>query len=168
MDARETTLAYNFLSASFPSKEFLPVLGVLNSTMHKWRERGYFPLESAGRGKILYLDGGRILHLYALHLISKNSGSLKLHLRGLRDSIAFYVQSLSMVVDEAKEETTYCCLRFILGTIEDYEWELTDNPLNSKGTHIVEAFGTKAEPIFTILNLDEMVLNLVKKFEHLL
>ncbi|MDR2725021.1 MAG: hypothetical protein LBC90_02930, partial [Candidatus Adiutrix sp.] len=128
MNAREITYAYDFLSLSVPSKECLPALGILNPTMHKWALRGYFPLENVGRGRVLFLSGEQILHLYALNLISNNSGSLKLHTRGLRDCVSFYAHEISQLVDTDKDYTTYCCLRFVL-SIRNHEWVLSNTPL---------------------------------------
>ena len=150
LDAKKLSLAELFLKTEYPAKTFLHTIGVHNPTMHQWAKRGYFHFNPPGRGKTLFLTGRKILHLACLKLISRASGSLKLHLQGLEESITGYIQDLAN--GGSKSNTRYCCLRFNLNSVGKYEWELTENPLVSV-------------PYLSALDLDTILITLTNKME---
>lgn len=159
-----------FLNNQYPSKVFMPALGVKKTTLHQWAERGYIYLGSPGTGRSVILTGEEVLYAACLVLLSKAGHSHKqMHLRGLRDCISWFKDGLKHSDDKEIPGLIdeYALFKFVEGVgFFDGEWVLSRNPFE-KRMHITEAFGGKAEPYHAAINLTNLLKKLVYKTEGL-
>lgn len=159
----------SFLNNQYPSKVFMPALGVKKTTLHQWAERGYINLGSPGTGKSVILTGSEILYAACLVLLSKAGHSHKqMHLRGLRECIAFFKVGLEQRDDKELSQISdeYVLFKFVdRGHCLDAEWILSSGPFENK-RHITEAFGDRAEPYLAAINLSDLTKRLVEKIDR--
>jgi hypothetical protein len=166
----------NFLRTEYPSKAFMPALGVKKSTLHQWGERGFISLGRPGTGKAVVLIGEEVLYAACLVILSKAGGSPKFLVRGLRDCVAFFRSGLGDLgfkewdasgntVYAGYTKKMYAVFKFTerSGAI-DGEWTLTDNPMEDR-KHITEAFGHKPAPYHQAIYLTELLRELVLKID---
>ena len=169
-----------FLRTGYPSKAFMPALGVKKSTLHQWGERGFIHLGRPGTGKAVVLPGEEVLYAACLCILSKAGGSPKFLVRGLRDCISFFRSGLgqwNIKYDEVTGEViypdsasdTYAVFRYVERCSPphvaiDAEWSLSHNPVEDR-PHITEAFGHKAAPYHQAINLTELLRELVLKID---
>ena len=149
----------------------MPAIGVSTSTLHKWAARGYIYLGSPGTGKSVTLTGKEILYAATLNLISVSGGSIKWQYAGLQDCVSVYYEAFKKCLPYEKPSTKYCVYKFVDDHAGNYagvaitaEWEISENPMNDR-YHIVEATGSKAEPFFSCIDLEELLRSLVLKIE---
>ena len=165
-----------FLRAQYPSKVFMPALGVKTSTLHRWEDCGYIYLGRPGTGKSVILTGEEILYAACLVVLSRVGGNSKFLLRGLRDCISFFRGGLGewhlkeydaegKPVYHEYPERMYAVFKYVerCGAV-DAEWTLTDNPMEDT-VHITEAFGHKAAPYHQAIHLTELLRELVLKMD---
>ena len=154
----------NFLETQYPSKIFMPAIGVKKTTLHQWSDRGYIYLGRPGTGKSVILTGEEILYAACLVLLSKAGHSHKqMYLRGLRDCIGFFKRGIDC--DEDMSTDMYALFKFVerVGVV-DGEWVLSMNPFE-KRIHITEAFGHKVAPYLAAVNLTELLKSLAQQIE---
>jgi hypothetical protein len=158
----------NFLSRSYPSKIFMPAIGVATSTLHKWAARGYIHLGKPGTGKSVVLYGKEILYAACLNIISRAGGSLHDQIKGLQDCVNWYHIAWRDCLPHKKPDANYCVYK--IADIHHYdlnfdgEWEVTHDPTGNF-SHVVELSGTKAEPFYMVINLEEVLRRLILKID---
>ena len=155
-----------FMTTQYPSKLFMPALGVQRGTLHGWAERRYIKLGKPGTGQSVILTGQEVLFAACLVLLSRAGHSPKqMQLSGLEECIAFFHANLKQYFP-TNLKSIYAVFRFVdyRNGIVDAEWELMENPIEQK-YHVVEAHGDKAEPYLAAINLYELTQNLILKIE---
>jgi hypothetical protein len=170
-----------FLRTQYPSKMFMPALGVKTSTFHRWEDCGYIYLGRPGTGKPVILTGEEILYAACLAILSKVGGNSKFLVRGLRDCVAFFRSGLGEwnikewdtsgnPIFHKYPEIMYAVFKFVErcdGSVIDGEWALAANPLEyiEGRAHITEAFDYKAAPYSQIICLTDLLRDLVLKID---
>lgn len=156
----------NFLMNEYPSKQFMPAIGVSTSTLHKWAARGYIDLGEPGTGKSVLLIGEKILYAAAINIISRSGGTPKEQILGLEEAIHVYADAWRKSLPHTPPATRYCVYKFVdhgAGGISN-EWEISDCPTGPT-IHIVEGHGDKAEPFHATIDLEELLRRLVLRIE---
>ena len=149
-----------FLESEFPSKVFMPGLGVKHATLHRWADLGYIHLPKVGTGKTLFLSGEQLLFAGCLGVLSKVAGNGKFMLRGLRDCVTYFRLGIS----DGSQRPMYAIFKYrdLDGAI-DAEWELEESIAGNE-RHIVEAFGPAA-PYCQIIYLTDLLRELIFKID---
>ena len=155
-----------FLVSQYPSKVFMPAIGAKTATFHRWADCGYIHFDKPGTGRSVFLTGKEILYARCLVLLSEAGHShSQMHLRGLKECIAFFEHWLFQNDDELIPtlSDTYALFKFVEGRLFiDGEWEMTSDPLGKWG-HITEGHGDRAAPYVAMINLTEALKELVLK-----
>lgn len=144
----------------FPSKAFLPAIGVKKTTLHEWGSQGYIDLGEPGTGRSVVLTGKEVLLAAAMYQIHRNGGKPKEQFKGLRDCVHYFASDYEPGIYAA-------VLRSVdYGHSIEFEWEPATEPgkyITGERVHIVEGHGDKPTPYIAILILSDILTDLYKK-----
>ena len=178
---RDIGRAVRFLEDRFPTRAFLPALGVKLATLHEYNRRGLLSFEQVGRGKVLYLSGTEILYARCLSILSMAGCTLKYHTKGLRSLVTLdFPDDLQERYSEAEGLRPYFVFYRVVSTYNaesgrnvEGEWGVALgswegiysnylDPNNKKRfRHIVESTSQNpALPFVLVMELTEILVNL--------
>lgn len=171
--------AISFLESSHPSRVYQEPLDSPKTTIADYVRRGLLHVDRPGTGRAMHMQGADILLARCLVILSKSGGMPKIMERGLREVVTSFFPDIAReeYAETGKINHHYAVYRFVERGFSDGkyasdgEWELISGDddiafpyiFGRKGHHITEAHGDKAAPLWTILDLTDILMDISAK-----
>ena len=161
----EETSIISFLNGKYPSKIFMPTIGLKTSTFHCLKDRGQLNFSNVGPGKPLFLSGTYLLYIQCVVRLHDSGFSLrKVCKSSLEDRVKDFIKYFTSTYESNEYiEEKYAVFKYNdLYTHIEAEWHLCAK------NEILKEVGESVDgvslgfPIFIALPLKRFAFNLSK------